>query len=292
MKSFFSVAFLLCMGITLHAQLKTNYSLNKQNKGLKMDTIQTQEENKAKVRRIYEDILNTGRLELLGEFISDDFISAQGTKGPDGFAQIIVSLRHGFPDIKWEIADLIAEGNKVVVRWTWTGTNSGSFRDFPVSNKKVTDHAIAIYQFKDNKVVQAWLQTDRLGFLVQIGVIPPDILTPPSQTDTDSRQMLIDKFFVPKNAVQEFTQQMNVNRDYIHKLPGFISDEVLKQEDKEGNLTIITIARWQNQNYIDSARQKVQQEHSRIGFNQAEFTRTLNIKMERGFYQELSKNGK
>jgi steroid delta-isomerase-like uncharacterized protein len=257
-----------------------------------MDTIQIQEESKATVCRIYDEILNTGRLELLGEIISDDFINAQGMKGPDGFAQIITSLRHAFPDIKWEIEDLIAEGDKVVVRWTWTGTNSGSFRGFPVSNKKVTDHAIAIYQFKDNKVVQAWLQTDRLGFLVQIGVIPPDILTPASQTGTESRQMLIDKFFVPKNAVKAFTQQMNANRVFIHQLPGFISDEVLKQEDKEGNLTIITIARWQNQTYIDSARQKVQQEHSRIGFNRAEFTQRLNIKMERGLYQELSKNGK
>jgi predicted ester cyclase len=72
----------------------------------------------------------------------------------------------------------MAEGNKVIVRWSWKGTNNASFRGLPASNKEVVDNAIAIYEFSGDKIIKAWIQSDKLGFLQQIGVISQDITTP------------------------------------------------------------------------------------------------------------------
>ena len=99
----------------------------------------------------------------------------------------------------------------------------------------------------------------------------------------------VDKFFVPENSIEEFIQRMNYNRGFIKNLQGFIRDEVYEQKDEEGNLTIITIAVWQSQEDLSNAKSIVQDEYKRIDFNPIEFSKRLNIKMERGiytFYQE------
>lgn len=155
-----------------------NKSITKSTKKLKMDN-QIQDRNKATICKLYENILNTGKLDMLNQIISEEYIGVRGEKGAPGFAETVNSIRLGFPDIKWTVEDLIADGNKVVIRWTWKGTNTGSFRGFPASNKQVTDNAIAIYEFSEDKVISAWIQSDRLGFLQQIGVISADAITPP-----------------------------------------------------------------------------------------------------------------
>lgn len=133
------------------------------------------DKNKATVRKIYEKILNTGKLELLEDVISPEFTAATGEKGPAAFGAIIKALRQGFPDIQWNVEDLVGENDKVVIRTTWKGTHTGQFRTFSATGKKVNDSAIAIYQLKDGKVIDARIETDRLGFLQQLGLIPTDI---------------------------------------------------------------------------------------------------------------------
>lgn len=136
---------------------------------------------KAIVRNLYEGILNTGELAFLPAIISDEYTGVRGEKGADGFAETVNSIRTGFPDIQWTVEDLMAEGDKVMVRWTWKGTNQGSFRGFAASNKEVVDQAIAIYEFSGDQIIRAWIQSDRLGFLQQIGVIPQDLTIPATQ---------------------------------------------------------------------------------------------------------------
>jgi heme-degrading monooxygenase HmoA len=100
------------------------------------------------------------------------------------------------------------------------------------------------------------------------------------------KQILIDRFFVPENSIEEFIQRMNYNRSFIKNLSGFIKDEVYQQIDEEGNLTIITIAIWKNQESLSNAKNAVQAEYKRIDFNPADFYQRLNIKLERGIYNE------
>jgi predicted ester cyclase len=71
----------------------------------------------------------------------------------------------------------MAKGHKVIVRWSWKETNKGSFRDLPAGNKVVADNAIAIYEFSEDKISGAWIQSDKLGFVQQMGIIPEDITT-------------------------------------------------------------------------------------------------------------------
>ncbi len=127
--------------------------------------------NKAIVRRLYEDLINTGNLDGLAELIDSEFVGVLGEKGPSGFANTIAGLRLAFPDIQFTIEDMIDEGDRIAVRWTWRGTHQGSFQGFPASYKQVTVTGIAIYHVRGGKVVRAWLQSDRLGVLQQIGVV-------------------------------------------------------------------------------------------------------------------------
>ena len=97
----------------------------------------------------------------------------------------------------------------------------------------------------------------------------------------------IDKFIIPKNSIEEFIKRMNDNRNFVKTLAGFIQSEAFQQNDEEGNLVIITIAMWQNQDYADKAKSLVQAEFKRIGFNPSDFYNRLNIKLERGLYESL-----
>lgn len=113
------------------------------------------------------------------------------------------------------------------------------------------------------------------------------IKTEIKKTDsTMKKQILIDKFFVPGNSIEEFSQRMNYNRSFIKNLSGFIKEEVYQQIDEERNLTIITVAIWKDQESLSNAKNAVQAEYKRIDFNPADFYQRLNIIMERGIYNE------
>lgn len=98
---------------------------------------------------------------------------------------------------------------------------------------------------------------------------------------------LIDKFFVPKNSIDEFNQKMNYNRKFVSNLPGYVKGEAFEQKDDEGNLTIITIAIWENEDKLNKAKLIVQAEFKRMNFNPNEFYERLNIVAQRGLYNRL-----
>lgn len=107
--------------------------------------------------------------------ISDDYVGASGDRGPSAFANNVMSLRQGFPDIQFTLEYLVAEGDRVAVRWKWRGTHQGTFNGFPASQKQVANDGTVIYRLKDHKIAETWLQTDRLGVLQQIGVVPKEL---------------------------------------------------------------------------------------------------------------------
>ncbi len=65
--------------------------------------------------------------------------------------------------------------DRVALRWKWEGTHQNNFREFEPTGKRVSNTAIAIYELRDGKVVRAWLQTDRLGFLETMGALPESV---------------------------------------------------------------------------------------------------------------------
>ena len=96
--------------------------------------------------------------------------------------------------------------------------------------------------------------------------------------------ILIDKFIVPQNAKQEFVERMNINRNFIKDLPGFVEDKVYERVDEQGNLIVVTVAVWKNEEAIKKAKEAVQAEYKKQNFNMPEMLKRLDITIDRGIY--------
>jgi steroid delta-isomerase-like uncharacterized protein len=133
------------------------------------------EENKALIRRRLEVMWNEGDLEAAREFLSPDAVHHSKPGIPPGreyATQMAAMYLSAFPDLQCVVEDQIAEGDKVVTRWTMTGTHSGDFLGVPASGKQVTVSGININRVVDGQIQEGWVVYDELGLLRQLGVIP------------------------------------------------------------------------------------------------------------------------
>lgn len=134
------------------------------------------EENKAVIRRHVEDLWNKGDLAVADEIISADFVfhgPAGEFKGPEGVKQMFVMFRTAFPDCHFTIDDMVAEGDKVAMRMTFTGTHTGDLMGMAPTAKQVTQTEAYFFRFEGGKEVEALPFTDMLTFFQQLGVSPP-----------------------------------------------------------------------------------------------------------------------
>jgi steroid delta-isomerase-like uncharacterized protein len=138
------------------------------------DQFNPEETNQAVVRRLYDECLNQGKFEVADQIIAPDFISPgpEGGTGPAGFKKIAGSLRTGFPDIQFTIHEVVAENDRVALRWTWEGTHRGTFMNIAPTGKQVQQEAIVMFRLAEGKITELKAQVDRLGFLQQLGVLP------------------------------------------------------------------------------------------------------------------------
>ncbi len=134
--------------------------------------------NKAVIRRLYEECFNQAKLELLDELLAPDFVGSKGEQGPREFAATVLSVLTGFPGVQFRIEDLFGEGDRVAVRWTFRASHGGPFAGVPPSNVDVSQQGNVIYQLREGRIIQVWLQVDRLGVLQQLGVMPPSFAAP------------------------------------------------------------------------------------------------------------------
>ncbi|PBQ31296.1 ester cyclase [Sphingobacteriaceae bacterium] len=132
--------------------------------------------NKEVIRKLYEEALNRRNYSLLKQLVSEDYIGPRGEKGAEGMEGSVKPLIVSFPEVQWKIEDLLEEGDKVVVRWYWQATHKETYQGITATNRLVKSEAIAIYVLKDEKIIGATMITDRLGFLMQLGVILPEQL--------------------------------------------------------------------------------------------------------------------
>lgn len=132
------------------------------------------EENKAIVRRVYDEVINQGNFAVADELFSSIFVyRAPGSpefRGPEGFKQLIAMYRAAFPDLHLTVEEVLAEGGTVVSRYTARGTHRGDLMGIPPSGKQVAIPGIVISRFADDKVVEDFEILDHLGMLQQLGV--------------------------------------------------------------------------------------------------------------------------
>ncbi len=133
------------------------------------------ETNKSLAGRVFEEVLNGHNLDLLDELVTPDYLEhnplpGQGT-GIDGIRDRYSMLFAAF-DSRFTVEDLIAEGDKVVVRWTQTGTHVGPLFGMPATGRAFRTTGIEIWRVEDAKLTEHWDAVDVFGQLVQLGLVP------------------------------------------------------------------------------------------------------------------------
>ncbi len=136
-----------------------------------------EEENKARHRRVIEEVFNQGDLSVVPELFAENYVSHGPTgadsdeaKGLEGFRRLVMSLRSAAPDLRATIEDIIAEGDRTVLRIVWRGTHKGMFNGIPPTGKTIVMDQIVMARWENGKEVEAWGVSDRLRALQQIGV--------------------------------------------------------------------------------------------------------------------------
>ena len=135
------------------------------------------EQNKALVRQMVEEIFNRGNMSRADEFLAPDFVEREELppgmpRDREGVKLLTTMLRSAFPDFKATIDDIVAEGDKVVIRQTWSGTHKGEFMGVPPTDKSVSFGVIDIIRIAGGKFVEHWGQMDSMGLMQQLGAIP------------------------------------------------------------------------------------------------------------------------
>jgi steroid delta-isomerase-like uncharacterized protein len=132
------------------------------------------EENKAIFRRIVEEGFNKGNLAIVDELVATNHVNhTDNVHGPEEYKQFITMYRTAFPDLHMTIEDQIAEGDKVVNRWTSRGTHKGDLMGIPPTGKQTTVTGMYVARIIGGKIVEEWGNLDALGMMQQLGVVPP-----------------------------------------------------------------------------------------------------------------------
>ena len=128
------------------------------------------EENKAIVRKWIE-AYNKRNLDVFDEFIASDYVDHTNKVDRDGLKQLFTMGFTGFPDWHETIEDIIAEGDKVWIRLSYTGTHTGEFMGLPPTGKKITSKGVDIYRIVNGKLAEYWNVFDKVDMFKQIGAI-------------------------------------------------------------------------------------------------------------------------
>ena len=134
------------------------------------------EQNKSIVRRWVEEGWNKGNLTVIDQLYTPNFVQHEP---PPATVNSSEALKHyvstylaAFPDLHFSIDDLVAEGNKVVWRFTASGTHKNPFMSIPPSGKSATITGMVIFRLENSRIAETWVNIDALGLLQQLGAIP------------------------------------------------------------------------------------------------------------------------
>ena len=132
-------------------------------------------QNKETVRRLYQEVWNKWNVDFAYEVFAEDYVRhdlgiAEAIPGPEGQRKIAADFRAAFPDLRWDVDILLAEGDLVAGRWTARGTNTGSsWAGVEPTGKTAEFSSVNIFRFGNGKVVEIWNHRDDLGLREQLG---------------------------------------------------------------------------------------------------------------------------
>jgi steroid delta-isomerase-like uncharacterized protein len=133
-------------------------------------------DNKALVRRLYDEVWNKRRLEVVNELISPSHalsgsLFTDSAVGPDAYKRILTQFIAAFPDLRFSVADVIAEKDYVVVSWAIAGTHKREFHGIAPTNKKISVEGITIHHIGRGRILDSDVRLDHLGLMQQLGAV-------------------------------------------------------------------------------------------------------------------------
>jgi steroid delta-isomerase-like uncharacterized protein len=135
------------------------------------------QDNSAIVRRFIEETINQGQIDSAAQFVWENMVEqvpfpGQGP-GLEGLKDVLRGMRTGFPDLHFSVEEQIAEGDKVVTRFEWTGTHQGEFLGVAATGRSVKVWGIVIDRLESGRIKDTRIIMDTLGLMMQLGVFPP-----------------------------------------------------------------------------------------------------------------------
>jgi steroid delta-isomerase-like uncharacterized protein len=137
------------------------------------------EQNKALARRVVEEVWNRGNAAVVDETFAEDYTEHNPRPGQDvgidGYKAGVAMMRSAFPDLHLDLQDVIAEGDRVAIRYTLHGTHEGELMGLPPSGNSVSSDGMVFARVQDDRIVERWGVQDMLTLLQQIGALaaPP-----------------------------------------------------------------------------------------------------------------------
>jgi steroid delta-isomerase-like uncharacterized protein len=132
------------------------------------------EENKALLRHAWDDIYGHRSLDAIEEYVVDDVIAHEpdaDVRGLEEFKRYLTTFLAAFPDTSATIEDVVAEGDKVVSRYTVRGTHQGHTEEYgPPTGKQIVVEGITLYRFREGKLAEMWDRYDNLAVMQQLGL--------------------------------------------------------------------------------------------------------------------------
>lgn len=135
-------------------------------------------ENNAKIVRALHDLWCSGDVDKIPEIYSEDFLvhwphgfKVNESHGYDGVREAILSIKKGIPDWYEDVKDMIVSEDKVVTRYTSTGTHKGTYAGVAATGKKMSLDEISIYRIADGKVAEQWCLSDDVTTLLTLGIL-------------------------------------------------------------------------------------------------------------------------
>lgn len=129
------------------------------------------------IKRLYEEVWNKRKLEAMSELVSPSHALhgpnlTGASVGPEAYRQQVAVFVAAFPDLRWKVEDTIAERDKVVVVWSFTGTHEGEYMGIAATHKKVFVEGITIHHISNGKIMDSDAIWDMWGMMQQLGVAP------------------------------------------------------------------------------------------------------------------------
>jgi len=136
---------------------------------------------KTVVRRLYDEVWNNRKLDVVSELIApshalNDPHLTGAAVGPDAYRRVLTQFIAAFPDLRFTVVDMIADGNKVAVSWNISGTHQRAFRGVPATQRKISFDGVSVSVVAQAKIIESFVTLDYFTLLLQLGVISPEVM--------------------------------------------------------------------------------------------------------------------